>query len=76
MISGFAFEPAIEVRVGATVTWVNQDIVGHDVAASDGSFASPMLPQGGSFAHAFPAAGTYAYFCAVHPFMTGTVTVR
>ncbi|MPZ97995.1 MAG: amidase [Dehalococcoidia bacterium] len=75
-INSFAFEASIEVRAGATVTWANQDIVGHDVAAADGSFASTLLARGDSFGHRFAQPGSYPYLCTVHPFMTGTVTVR
>ncbi|HET8673517.1 MAG TPA: hypothetical protein VFL87_07770, partial [Thermoleophilaceae bacterium] len=48
----------------------------HTVTSRDGSFGSPghIAPNSG-YSYAFPAAGSYPYFCAVHPFMTGEVDV-
>lgn len=73
-IADFAFAPSIDVGTGGTVTWRNDDPVDHTVTASDGSF-SAVLPAGGSFTHIFSAPGSVAYFCAIHPSMTGTVNV-
>lgn len=75
-ISNFAFSPAaITVIQGTRVTWTNMDAVAHTVTAKDGSWGSGTLAHGASYSHVFSAAGTYAYFCSIHPFMTGTVTV-
>jgi plastocyanin len=71
------FDPAtITVKVGDTVTWENQDAVGHNVVANDGSFKSPTFGQGGTFAFTFTKAGTYPYVCSIHPGMSGTVVVQ
>ena len=77
-ISNFAFSPAeITVKVGDTVTWTNQDSVGHTVTSDDGSFASQNpIAQGGTYSFKFAKAGTYTYHCAVHPSMTAKVTVQ
>ena len=76
-ISSFAFNPAeITVKVGDTVTWTNQDSVGHTVVADDNSFTSQSLPQGGTYSFKFTKAGTFAYHCSVHPSMTAKVTVQ
>ncbi len=76
-ISNFAFVPAtITVKVGTRVTWTNRQAgLQHTVTADDGSFDSGYLSTGSSFSHVFTKAGTYAYHCAIHPFMTGTVIV-
>ncbi|MDD5317990.1 MAG: cupredoxin family copper-binding protein [Candidatus ainarchaeum sp.] len=76
-IRGFAFNPgAIDVKVGTTVTWTNDDSVAHTVASdSGGIFGSPAMPPGGTFSFTFTAPGAYPYHCAFHPSMHGTVTV-
>jgi plastocyanin len=76
-ISNFAFVPAtITVRAGTRVTWTNRQAgIEHTVTANDGSFDSGNLSTGSSYSHVFTKAGTYAYHCAIHPFMTGTVIV-
>jgi plastocyanin len=76
-IKGFAFDPAqLEVPVGTTVTWTNQDSASHTVTADDGSFDSGQLAQGATFSQTFAKAGTYTYHCANHPNMTATVVVK
>jgi plastocyanin len=75
-IVDLTFEPAtIEVDAGSTVTWANDDSIGHTVTARDGAFDSGDLIAGGTFSQAFSEPGTFEYFCAIHPSMTGTVTV-
>jgi plastocyanin len=75
-IKGFAFEPTpLDVKVGDTVTWTNQDGVTHTVTAADGSFTSEDLDQGATFSHEFAAAGTVDYVCTIHPGMKATVVV-
>ena len=76
-IDRFRFQPQeITVPVGATVVWVNRDETPHTIAASDQSFVSKALDTGDTYAHTFDREGDVAYFCTVHPFMTGTVHVR
>ena len=76
-IASFSFEPAeITISAGTTVTWTNNDSAGHTVTADDGSFKSDTLGTGATFSQTFTAAGTFAYHCAIHPSMKGTVTVR
>jgi plastocyanin len=75
-IHQFAFQPkALEVPVGTTITWTNDDAIQHSVTASDGSFDSGLFTQGGTFAHTFDKPGTYTYFCVRHGAMMGEVTV-
>ena len=76
-IDGFAFDPATtEVPVGTRVRWTNRDPAAHTVTAEDGSFSSDPLGQGAQFAFVFAQPGTFAYRCAIHPAMEGTVIVR
>jgi plastocyanin len=71
-----AFEPAdIEVAVGTTVDWTNDDPFDHTITARDGAFDSGVMAAGDTFSQTFDSPGTYEYFCAIHPSMTGTVTV-
>ena len=75
-ISNFTFGPqALKIRVGQTVTWVNDDDIPHNVTATDKSFKSKVLDTGERFSFTFAKAGTYAYFCGLHPHMTGSVIV-
>jgi plastocyanin len=77
-MEGIAFNPA-EVTVGAgdTVTWTNNDSVGHDVTADEFSSGDPGgLAQGDTFEHTFEEAGSFDYVCTVHPGMEGTVVVE
>lgn len=68
----------IEVAAGAEVTFENLDAFAHTVTSAEGSsisFDSGDLPQGESFAQRFDEAGTYDYFCVIHPTMRATVVV-
>jgi len=74
-MAGFAFDPAnAEVAVGGTVTWTNNDSVGHTIKI-DGKTSDTITP-GGTFSKTFAAAGTFPYSCTIHPSMTGQVTVK
>jgi plastocyanin len=76
-VENFNFTPAdITVAPGTTITWTNNDDVEHTVTASDNRFGSKALETGDAFSFTFAQPGTYAYFCAIHPFMTGRVTVQ
>ena len=76
-IKNFAFRPmTLTVRAGTTVTWTNQDSSTHTVTAVAGGFDSGNMPQGMTFSHTFPSAGTYAYRCNIHQYMTGSVIVQ
>lgn len=71
-----SFRPGrIEVGAGETVLWSNDDSEGHTVTAVDGAFNSGVMTVGDEFSSTFDTAGTFDYFCAIHPEMTGTVTV-
>jgi plastocyanin len=76
------FNPSsISIPVGSTITWVNDDTAAHTVtsgkdATPDGVFDSGLFMAGKTFSHKFESAGEYPYYCLVHPWMTGTVTVE
>lgn len=73
------FPGTLNVTAGTTVTWTNSavDKMDHTVTAVDGSFGSPQLKPGETFAFTFAKAGTFAYFCSIHPEqMRATVVVR
>jgi plastocyanin len=75
-IKGFAFNPpSITVKVGAKVTWTNQDSTGHTVTFDQGSDTSDTLANGATYSEDFATAGTFAYHCRIHPSMKGTVVV-
>lgn len=75
-ITNFAFEPkAIEIAVGTTVTWINEDSVPHTATDLNSSFDTGRLDQGQEGSITFDSAGTFKYRCSFHPSMLGTVTV-
>jgi len=79
VIDNFTFDPPVlTVPAGTTVTWINRDDVPHTATAKDRppEFDSKALDTDDKFSHTFKTAGTYAYFCAVHPHMTGKVIVK
>jgi plastocyanin len=69
----------IEIKVGDTVTWINNDSSPHTVTSSsnDGSitFDSDVLRRGETFSFTFDKEGQYPYLCTLHPSMVGTVVV-
>jgi plastocyanin len=79
-ISKFAFGPKeITIAPGSKVRWINHDEVPHTVASVQGQekvIASKGLDTDDRFELAFPKEGDYAYYCTVHPFMTGVVHVH
>jgi len=76
-IDNFSFgPPAITVAVGTTVTWINRDDIPHTVVSNDGVFKSKVLDTDEKFSFTFTKAGSYPYFCSIHPKMTGKVIVQ
>jgi plastocyanin len=70
------FPPAITIKAGTTIKFVNHDVVEHTVTAKSGAFNSPLIGPGVTWKHTFKRAGlTYHYYCQVHPSMTGIVKV-
>jgi plastocyanin len=78
-IDNFSFGPVtLTVPVGTTVTWINRDDIPHTVVSTDDSktFKSKVLDTDEKFSFTFSKAGTYPYFCSIHPKMTGKVIVQ
>src|SRR3984957_2477578 len=76
-IDNFVFGPqAITVPVGTTVTWTNSDDIPHTAVSTDGVFKSKVMDTDEKFSYTFTKAGTYPYYCSVHPKMTGQVLVK
>jgi plastocyanin len=65
----------VEVEVGESVTWVNDDSTVHTATSNDSIFNSDVLFEGQSFSYTFDEAGEYPYFCDIHPGMVGMVVV-
>lgn len=77
VIKGFMFEPrTLTARVGATITWINQDEEPHTVRSDAGLFASSALDTGERFRFRFDQPGTYHFVCSIHPKMTGTIVIQ
>jgi len=75
-IKNFAFVPAtVTVPAGATVRFVNDDGEAHTVTSDAKTFDSGGLDSGDAWSYRFATPGSYPYFCAVHPYMHGTVVV-
>lgn len=71
-IKDLAFFPStLSVRVGDTVTWVNQDVVPHTATATDASWDSGEIAANGSTETVVKEGMSSAYFCRFHPVMTG-----
>lgn len=76
-IQGMAFSPStITVAAGTTITWTNKDAVAHTVTSTSGLFDSGSVGTNGTYSHTFSTAGTFAYYCKVHPSMTASVVVN
>ena len=72
----FSYDPdPIEIEVGDEVTWTNEDSAPHTATADDGSFDTGTLDKGKPGTVAFEEAGSFPYFCEIHPTMHGTVEV-
>src|SRR5258707_134287 len=75
-IGNFTFGPqTLTIPVGTTVTWENDDDIPHVVAEKDGKFRSKALDTGDKFSQVFSTPGKVAYYCAIHPHMTGEIVV-
>jgi plastocyanin len=76
-IDNFSFGPGtLTVPIGTTVTWTNRDDIPHTAVSTDGVFKSKVMDTDEQFSFTFPKAGTFPYFCSIHPKMTGKVVVR
>jgi plastocyanin len=72
----FTYQPdPVVVGVGGKVIWQNQDTAPHTATADDGSFDTGTIEKGKTGSETFKEAGTFTYFCEIHPTMHGTVEV-
>ena len=75
-IENMKFVPEIiEVRLGDTIVWKNQDIVPHTVTAKP-KFDSEMINSGESFTLKPKTIGATDYVCLFHPMMKGKIVVK
>ena len=76
-IDNFTFSPQqITVKIGDTVIWTNRDDIPHTATSTTKSFGSKVLDTNESFSFTFATPGSFSYFCALHPHMTGSVVVE
>jgi amicyanin len=76
-IDNFSFTaPELTVAVGTTVKWVNHDDIPHNVVASNKAFRSKPLDTDDAYSFTFASAGSYDYFCGLHPKMQGKIIVK
>jgi len=76
-IEGFAFNPdTLNISVGTTVVWYNNDSVDHTITARDNSFYSGRMSPNETFEYTFQQSGTLEYYCTIHPSMTGNVNIE
>lgn len=79
--AGFYIPLNAQIYVGTTVVWINDDAVPHTIQSQDakgnviGLFNSDILKTGDRFAYKFTESGLYNYFCTLHPWRVGLVTV-
>jgi len=77
VIENFSFAPAtLTVKAGTKVTWINRDDVPHTVNENDKRFKSGTMDTDEQFSYTFSSPGTFSYFCALHPRMTGQIIVK
>jgi amicyanin len=77
VIDNFTFAPPeLTVAVGTTVKWINHDDIPHTVVDTNKTFRSKALDTDDSYSFTFSSAGTYDYFCSLHPHMQGKIIVK
>ncbi|CAN5686590.1 hypothetical protein BH09PLA1_BH09PLA1_14530 [soil metagenome] len=75
-IDNLKFQPGdLQITVGDSVEWTNNDDRDHTVVAKDGSFQSGNLGNGAVYKYTFKKTGKFTYGCSLHPRMKGTITV-
>jgi plastocyanin len=76
-IDNFTFTPQnLTVKAGTAVTWINSDDIPHNVVSKMKMFRSKVIDTDDRFVFTFTTPGTFEYFCALHPHMTGTIVVE
>jgi plastocyanin len=81
VVKFFQFQPAeLEVNPGTTVTWINEDDIGHTITSGthenkDGRFDMRLAGKGSTYSFTFTQPGSYSYFCNRHQSMQGQIRV-
>ena len=76
-IDNFTFTaPELTVAVGTTMKWVNHDDIPHTVVEKNKAFRSKALDTDDSYSYTFASAGSFDYFCGLHPHMVGKIIVK
>jgi plastocyanin len=76
-VDNFTFGPdTLTVPANSKVTWVNKDDAPHVITSNDGLFKSRALDTDDTYSYTFTKAGTYSYYCSIHPKMVGKVVVQ
>lgn len=76
-IDNFTFAPKeLTVAVGTTIKWVNHDDIPHTVVEKKTTFRSKALDTDDSYSFTFTSAGTFDYFCSLHPHMVGQIIAK
>ena len=76
-IDNFTFNPQqVKVKAGDTVVWINADDIPHTVTSQTMVFRSKALDTDDKFSFTFATAGSFPYFCSLHPHMAGTIVVE
>ena len=76
-IDNFTFSPKeLTVAVGTTVKFVNHDDIPHTVVEKRLSFRSKALDTDNAYSYTFATAGSFDYFCSLHPHMVGKIIVK
>jgi plastocyanin len=75
LIDSFKYLPdPVTIHVGDSITWINEDPVGHTATAKNDSWDTGLFFNEKTIT--YDTAGTFPYFCGTHPEMTGTVVVE
>jgi plastocyanin len=76
-IDNFTFTPPeLTVAVGTTVKWVNHDDIPHTVVDKNKTYRSKALDTDDAYSYTFASAGSFDYFCGLHPHMVGKIIVK
>lgn len=79
--AGFYIPLNLEIPPDTTVVWINEDVIPHTVQSQNhegkiiGLFNSVPLKTGDRFTHTFDKEGVYNYYCTLHPWRVGVITV-
>ena len=76
-IHGMQFVPSnLEVNLGDTVIWQNEDLVPHTVTSARKNFDSGAIEPGRSWKYVVKKKGSYSYICVYHPTMQAELIVQ